>query len=445
MHVKTNVRGLSASLHVTLFLLLTVQPSRGDEQSADARKELLHVGRLADRLDRALADRTPAQVDPALDDARWLERVREDDEMLKTDVLSGEMLRIAKQYAGTAEALSSLVYLIRHGSSTVDPETETWQAAQAAIDLAEQHYLHHVDLPVITSLATRMTTDKAEDFLRRVVKESSHTTCRVAAKLHLVEFLVNKQRRWEITRRIKEKKSQLSDFERVWTLLLMPLLERQGEPNNDALVKEIDTLLTMLTNEGNGIPLNDYEYYGPGTVFWRVVAGRQEITITEKANRLKYQLLNIAPGKPAPPIEGSDAFGTRFALSDFRGKVVLLSFTANWCGGCVKSHPIHRSLIQHFEGKPFVILGVSRDERVETLQKSIETGDITWRCWWDGLEGPIAARWNVEGIPRYFLIDHSGTLHSILSASEHDLVEAVTPVAEQAIQALTRQTDDKSD
>ena len=445
MHIKTKICGLSASLQVTLFLLLTVQPSRGDEPLADARKELLLVGRLADRLDRALGDRTPAEVDPALDDAGWLERVREDDEMLKTDVLSGEMLHIAKRYPGTAEAFSSLVYLIRHGSSTVDTETKTWQAAQAAIDLAEQHYLHHVDLPVITSLAPRMTTDKAESFLRRVVAESSYTPCRVAAKLYLVQFLVNKQRRWEITRRIKEKKSQLSDFERVWTLLMMPLLERQGEPNSDELTKEIDILLTMLINEGNDIPLDDYEYYGSGQLLWRVVAGQHETTIAEKASRLQYQLQNIAPGKPAPPIDGSDAFGTRFALSDYRGKVVLLSFIANWCGGCVKSHPVHRSLIQHFEGKPFVILGVTRDERVETLQKSIETGDITWRCWWDRLNGPIAAKWNVESVPQAFLIDQSGTLHSILSASEHDLVEAVTPVVEQAIQSITRHTDNKSD
>jgi len=36
------------------------------------------------------------------------------------------------------------------------------------------------------------------------------------------------------------------------------------------------------------------------------------------------------PGKPARDISGSDADGKTFHLSDYRGKVVLLDFWANW-------------------------------------------------------------------------------------------------------------------
>ena len=36
---------------------------------------------------------------------------------------------------------------------------------------------------------------------------------------------------------------------------------------------------------------------------------------------LSFQLNNIVPGKPAPEIEGSDADGKRFRLSDYKGKV----------------------------------------------------------------------------------------------------------------------------
>jgi cytochrome oxidase Cu insertion factor (SCO1/SenC/PrrC family) len=38
----------------------------------------------------------------------------------------------------------------------------------------------------------------------------------------------------------------------------------------------------------------------------------------------------VAVGKPAPEIEGEDADGKKFKLSDYRGKVVLLDFWGNW-------------------------------------------------------------------------------------------------------------------
>ena len=35
-------------------------------------------------------------------------------------------------------------------------------------------------------------------------------------------------------------------------------------------------------------------------------------------------------GRPAPEIEGVDAQGRTFRLSDYRGKVVVLDFWGNW-------------------------------------------------------------------------------------------------------------------
>jgi hypothetical protein len=36
------------------------------------------------------------------------------------------------------------------------------------------------------------------------------------------------------------------------------------------------------------------------------------------------------PGRPAPQIQGKDADGVAFQLSDYRGKVVMLDFWGNW-------------------------------------------------------------------------------------------------------------------
>lgn len=43
-----------------------------------------------------------------------------------------------------------------------------------------------------------------------------------------------------------------------------------------------------------------------------------------------FEIQNLGIGKPAPEIEGVDAEGVKFKLSDYRGKVVMLDFWGFW-------------------------------------------------------------------------------------------------------------------
>ena len=47
----------------------------------------------------------------------------------------------------------------------------------------------------------------------------------------------------------------------------------------------------------------------------------------------------VKTGDMAPDIEIRYTDGTIKKLSDFRGKVVMLQFTASWCGVCRKEMP----------------------------------------------------------------------------------------------------------
>ncbi len=119
----------------------------------------------------------------------------------------------------------------------------------------------------------------------------------------------------------------------------------------------------------------------------------------------------LVVGKVAPDITGKDHEGTTFSLSEYRGKVVVLTFSGNWCGACVGMYPQGRQLVARLKGRPFALVSVNTDASVETLAESIASGAITWRCWWDGgTNGPITTRWGVVSFPTIFVLDRAGVI-----------------------------------
>jgi AhpC/TSA family len=53
-------------------------------------------------------------------------------------------------------------------------------------------------------------------------------------------------------------------------------------------------------------------------------------TLAKKGQGSLFELRNLAIGKTAPDIQGTDSDGKTFRLSDYRGKVVVLDFWARW-------------------------------------------------------------------------------------------------------------------
>lgn len=144
---------------------------------------------------------------------------------------------------------------------------------------------------------------------------------------------------------------------------------------------------------------------------------RDPVAMKKEANELferaaaEFGIAPIELGRPAPEIEGLDAHGKPFRLSDYRGKVVLLTFSGNWCKPCRAMYPMERRIADTLSEEAFSIVSVSTDFDKSTLLESLESGEITWRCWWDGPPGgPIATRWGVAGYPSLFLIDAQGVV-----------------------------------
>src|SRR5260370_40551250 len=72
-------------------------------------------------------------------------------------------------------------------------------------------------------------------------------------------------------------------------------------------------------------------------------------------------------------------------------------------------HKDERSLVEKYQGQPFVILGVNNDPDPALLRDSEHRQHLTWRSWWD--DGRVITHaWHIDGFPTLFLIDGTGKI-----------------------------------
>lgn len=77
----------------------------------------------------------------------------------------------------------------------------------------------------------------------------------------------------------------------------------------------------------------------------------------------------VKVGDTAPDFSLPLTDGSTFTLSAHRGKVVMLQFTASWCGVCRREMPhIEKDIWQRHKNNPgFVLVGVDREESKEVV------------------------------------------------------------------------------
>ncbi len=138
----------------------------------------------------------------------------------------------------------------------------------------------------------------------------------------------------------------------------------------------------------------------------------------------------VKVGDMAPDFKINEAAGKSYKLSDLRGKVVMLQFTASWCSVCRQEMPfIEKEIWIPGKSSGLAVIGIDRDEPADKVNKFSSDMKITYPLALDpgaDIFGLYALR--EAGVTRNVIIDRSGRiifLTRLFNREEFDRMKTV--------------------
>ncbi|MCF0244331.1 MAG: redoxin domain-containing protein, partial [Bacteroidaceae bacterium] len=118
----------------------------------------------------------------------------------------------------------------------------------------------------------------------------------------------------------------------------------------------------------------------------------------------------LEPGTMAPDFKLPTIDGKELALSDLRGKFVIIDFWGSWCVWCIKGMPEMKKYYEKYAGK-LEILGVDCRDKEDKWKAAVEKHQLNWKHVRNG-EGDkdITTAYAIEGYPTKVIVDPQGKI-----------------------------------
>lgn len=144
----------------------------------------------------------------------------------------------------------------------------------------------------------------------------------------------------------------------------------------------------------------------------------------------------VKVGQIAPDFTVKLTDGEVVKLSDFWGKVVMLQFTASWCGVCRKEMPfIEKDIwLKHKDHPDFALIGIDLKENTEKTRKFARDIKITYPLTLDP-EGKSFYTYAAKnaGVTRNIIIDKNGKIVFLTRLYDPEEFQEMTKVIDRLL------------
>jgi len=138
--------------------------------------------------------------------------------------------------------------------------------------------------------------------------------------------------------------------------------------------------------------------------------------LNQKLDEAIEPWIDLKAGLQAPDFIAMNRSGKDVKLSELKGKRVYIDVWATWCGPCIAEIPSLKSLETelHDENIEFVSVSIDKEKDKEKWEKFIQEKDLkgvqlmAYNDW----SSDVATNYNIQGIPRFILIDEAGNIVS---------------------------------
>jgi peroxiredoxin len=131
--------------------------------------------------------------------------------------------------------------------------------------------------------------------------------------------------------------------------------------------------------------------------------------------------LAVAAGQSQPKLSLKDGEGKTHALSDYRGKIVVLNFWATWCVPCKEEIPLFVEAHKRYSQRNVVVLAASLDDAKtkKYVPKFVHSYKMTFPILLDATVESMKQVGLGETVPSTLFLDADGNVAGKIEGQAH--------------------------
>lgn len=136
-------------------------------------------------------------------------------------------------------------------------------------------------------------------------------------------------------------------------------------------------------------------------------------------------------GQMVPDFQFTTDDSVTHLIRDFRGKVVVINFWANWCPPCRAEFPhLEKEIWQRFKDRDFYVIAIGREHTMDVVRAFRDSMKVTFPMAPDP-KREIYSLFAEKYIPRTILVDKDGRIvKQIVGFQEEEFKELIRKIEE---------------